>query len=279
MLVNLERLIPHLAPKEYEAVYQCYHLDKSIKEASKDTGLTVSALKNSLHRAKNKAGNLIKRRCLYCGSITEDYRKFCRPPEDRINWCYIWHRSPPDYRTPGQRFLDNIEINPETGCHEWTGVIHKTGYSVFHWNKSSDYGHRFSWYLHTGEYPPKKGEELEIDHVCGVRHCVNFEHLELVTHRENLRRGAYRYRKKHKKHWSDGVGTYERNKDISRKFTEQDICDIRVKYATGKYTQRKLSDIHDISEPHFWHVVKGKKRQHIPYQLEDGTWTKGRKNI
>lgn len=29
-----------------------------------------------------------------------------------------------------------------------------------------------------------------IDHLCGVRRCVNPEHLEAVTHRENLLRGT-----------------------------------------------------------------------------------------
>lgn len=30
---------------------------------------------------------------------------------------------------------------------------------------------------------------LELDHLCGVRECVNPEHLEPVTHAENTRRG------------------------------------------------------------------------------------------
>ncbi len=32
-------------------------------------------------------------------------------------------------------------------------------------------------------------EGLELDHLCRVRHCVNPDHLEAVTHRENIRRG------------------------------------------------------------------------------------------
>ena len=29
----------------------------------------------------------------------------------------------------------------------------------------------------------------ELDHLCGMRDCVNPDHLELVTHRENVLRG------------------------------------------------------------------------------------------
>jgi hypothetical protein len=29
---------------------------------------------------------------------------------------------------------------------------------------------------------------MEVDHLCRVRHCVNPEHLEWVTHSENIRR-------------------------------------------------------------------------------------------
>lgn len=46
--------------------------------------------------------------------------------------------------------------------------------------------HRFAYELHKGPIP--KG--LEIDHLCRNTLCVNPNHLEAVTHRENVRRGT-----------------------------------------------------------------------------------------
>lgn len=45
--------------------------------------------------------------------------------------------------------------------------------------------HRVSYETFIGPIP--KG--LEIDHLCRVKVCANPEHLEAVTHQENVRRG------------------------------------------------------------------------------------------
>jgi hypothetical protein len=45
--------------------------------------------------------------------------------------------------------------------------------------------HRFSYLKLVGPIP----EGLQIDHLCRVRHCVNPDHLEPVTNKENIRRG------------------------------------------------------------------------------------------
>jgi hypothetical protein len=45
--------------------------------------------------------------------------------------------------------------------------------------------HRVFWVERFGPIP----EGLQIDHLCRVTACVNTDHLELVTHTENTRRG------------------------------------------------------------------------------------------
>jgi hypothetical protein len=47
-----------------------------------------------------------------------------------------------------------------------------------------DLAHRKAYTDAFGPIP----EGLEIDHLCRVRHCVNPDHLEAVTHVENMRR-------------------------------------------------------------------------------------------
>ena len=47
------------------------------------------------------------------------------------------------------------------------------------------YAHRAAYELFVGPIP----SGYEIDHLCRVRDCVNPDHLEAVTRRENLLRG------------------------------------------------------------------------------------------
>jgi hypothetical protein len=76
----------------------------------------------------------------------------------------------------------------ENGCWIWTAKSEdKDGYGQFR-NKGVLYrAHRFAWLLYRGELEPG----MDVDHVCpGAPHrrCVNPDHLEVITHGENMRR-------------------------------------------------------------------------------------------
>lgn len=75
-------------------------------------------------------------------------------------------------------------VRRDGDCLRWTGAIQSKGYGQFKVGEKILYVHRVAYELAHGPIP----EGLEIDHLCRVRDCVNPDHLEAVTHAENLRR-------------------------------------------------------------------------------------------
>lgn len=70
-------------------------------------------------------------------------------------------------------------------CWLWTAAIDLYGYGRFT-SPNSASAYCFAYELCVGPVPVG----LELDHLCGVRRCVNPNHLEPVTHEENCRRGS-----------------------------------------------------------------------------------------
>lgn len=76
------------------------------------------------------------------------------------------------------------KVDKSGDCWLWTGAPNSNGYGSF-WNGSAPVGaHTMAWVYTGGDLE----DGLELDHLCEVTLCVNPDHLELVTHSENIKR-------------------------------------------------------------------------------------------
>ncbi len=81
------------------------------------------------------------------------------------------------------RIFDRIILN-EANCWLWTGP-QVDGYGVIRNSGRQLRVHRVTFEYFIGEIP----SELELDHLCRIRSCVNPWHCEAVTSLENWQRG------------------------------------------------------------------------------------------
>lgn len=82
-------------------------------------------------------------------------------------------------------FLSKVSPEPNSGCWLWDASTSADGYGRVMLNGRVQNAHRVSYEIHVGPVP----EGLVVDHLCRNRCCVNPDHLEPVTERENFRRG------------------------------------------------------------------------------------------
>lgn len=84
-----------------------------------------------------------------------------------------------------ERLQSKIEVQDD-GCWLWMSPLTAKGYAYSRFEGRMRRIHRVTYELLVGDIP----EGLTIDHLCRVRRCVNPEHLEPVTNRENILRGV-----------------------------------------------------------------------------------------
>lgn len=89
------------------------------------------------------------------------------------------------------------------GCWEWQGYTKPLGYGRCNRNTyGSGMAHRALYVQLHGDSP-----DLDLDHLCSNRACVNPEHLEYVTTAENIFRSALTKRTEtHCKHGHEWIG-------------------------------------------------------------------------
>lgn len=103
-----------------------------------------------------------------------------RNPHDRPTTLSVANRG----RPLAERLWSRVA--PEGDCLVWGGALGTFGYGLIKDGRRLVRAHRVAYELSVGTIP----DGLELDHLCGNRRCVRPEHLEPVTHAENMRRMA-----------------------------------------------------------------------------------------
>ena len=87
-----------------------------------------------------------------------------------------------------ERVLERSIPEPNSGCWVWLGSLTAGGYGTLRYSESQKKttAHRVSYAAFKCDIP----DELDLDHLCRVRCCVNPDHLEPVTRQVNLERGV-----------------------------------------------------------------------------------------
>jgi hypothetical protein len=120
---------------------------------------------------------------------------------------------------------------PETGCWLWAGTTRRDGYPNLFVDRGVCLAHR---YVYSKLVHPV-GEDVELNHLCRTRYCINPAHLEPTTHVGNVRHG------------------------LQTKLTPALVSEIRQRYeaAGGRYgTLRRLAHEYGVAPSTIRAVVK-----------------------
>ena len=120
------------------------------------------------------------------------------------------------------RFRDKVAPPDANGCHLWTACTNQKGYGKFWYMGRRVYAHRYAAGM--VDWPP----EIQTRHLCNVPACVNPEHLTFGSSADNVRDMVEADRQ--------AKGTDNGN----AKLTEEQVIEIRRRYADGGVTHRSL---------------------------------------
>lgn len=130
-----------------------------------------------------------------------------------------------------------------TGCWVWQRSCTTRGYPQMWKLPSTDrYAHRHIWRLLNGEIPDK----LEVMHKCDNPKCINPEHLEVGTHRDNM----------------DDMVAKKRDRKASgaqsgkAKLTDAEVCAIRA-LPIGT-NQQKIAQQYCVTPSTIWHIINNR---------------------
>ncbi len=125
------------------------------------------------------------------------------------------------YRPIAERFATKFEVDPQSGCWNWTGAKIKGGYGQLGGERGAGavVAHKFSYEHHVGPVPA----EMLVLHECDNPGCVNPDHLFLGSHADNMADMTRKGRN----------GTLRGARGSNRKLTDEQKNDMRAMVHAG----------------------------------------------
>lgn len=179
----------------------------------------------------------------------------CEKPAHAKGFCSVhyerWKKNG-DPNNPGRYSRGTIEerlrytswVVTEAGCWEWCGGKRKGGYGRLTFGGKSFVTSRLAYETWVGSIP----EGYVVRHKCDNPPCINPEHLEVGTHKDNTRDKMSRNRLRVRSGSSHGQA----------KLLESDVRFIRQEYSKGHTTQKMLGDLYGVSQTTISHIILGK---------------------
>src|SRR5690606_18686287 len=106
------------------------------------------------------------------------------------------------------------------------------------------YMHRYIYTIYHGEIK----EGLVVRHKCDNTLCINPNHLELGTHKDNMNDMKIRNR------------ALKGEKNHRHKLSNREVEEIRELYKNNKYNQTELGKMFDVSQRQISNIVRFKNR-------------------
>jgi hypothetical protein len=151
-------------------------------------------------------------------------------------------------RLPGLNLAESLlaigwDIDPETGCWLWCGSITSSGHGQLGYRGRVVKAHRAVYSLCVGTIP----DGVNLRTGCGVKHCVNPDHL--AAGREAS---------------ASSPGPARGSRHGRATLTEEDVAAIRKRWATGKWRQSELARRFGVSHSTVAAIVRGRTWTHVP---------------
>ena len=143
------------------------------------------------------------------------------------------------------RFLAKVAEPDVNGCHLWTAYVDKDGYGQFRYLGTTVQAHRYAAGML--DWPP----EIVTRHTCHTPACVNPEHLGYGSNADNMRDRNEADRQ------AKGVD------HGSAKLTEEQVIEIRRRYADGGVTYRSLAAEYGVHHSVIGYIITRRNWSHL----------------
>lgn len=151
-------------------------------------------------------------------------------------------------------FEQRVDRCTESGCWEWTSYT-SNGYGQLKLAPGDVVmAHRLAYRIYIGPIP----DDLQINHKCHNRSCVNPDHLYAGTQQENvddaIERGPY-------------IESIRGESNNHAKLTADDVREIRKINAKTSVTHSELAEQFGVNSSTITRIVNRETRDHVEVEL------------